>query len=405
MKMSRGAKKTNSISNLLAWLTAIAFAGRIPVTCRAPLASVTTNRMKNCSLIVAGFFGLLLLSGCATAPNPLAGLPPAADPHVIGHRVVENYLVRNLRTNKTGIVVYPEICAAFGALRFAAATGDAALQAQLIHRFDFALTPAGKKQVPTGGHVDLSVFGVAPLEIYLLNGDTNFLALGRHLAEAQWDAPLAGGLTRETRWWVDDAYMIGSLQIQAYRATHEEKFADHIATQLAAYLDRLQEANGLFHHGPEAPFFWARGNGWVAASLAEVLSSLPPTHPQYARLLAGYRQMMAGLKASQAPSGLWHQLLDDPASFEETSGTGMFTYAMLMGVKRGWLPAAEYADCARRGWTALCAQLDADGNLREICVGTNQSKDKQFYLDRPRQAGDLHGQAPLLWCACALLEK
>jgi len=76
-----------------------------------------------------------------------------------------------------------------------------------------------------------------------------------------------------------------------------------------------------------------------------------------------------------------------------------------VGVKRGWLPVAEYADCARRGWTALCAQLDADGNLREICVGTNQSKDKQFYLDRPRQAGDLHGQAPLLWCACALLEK
>jgi rhamnogalacturonyl hydrolase YesR len=107
----------------------------------------------------------------------------------------------------------------------------------------------------------------------------------------------------------------------------------------------------------------------------------------------------------QAPSGLWHQLLDDPQSFEETSGTGMFTYAMIVGVKNGWLAAADYGDAARRGWLALCGKVDANSNLTDICVGTNQSKDKQFYLDRPRQAGDLHGQAPVLWCAWALLEK
>jgi rhamnogalacturonyl hydrolase YesR len=165
----------------------------------------------------------------------------------------------------------------------------------------------------------------------------------------------------------------------------------------------LQEPNGLFHHGPEAPFYWARGNGWVAASLAEVLQSLPVTHPQYARLMAGYKKMMAGLKSVQAPSGLWHQLLDDPQSFEETSGTGMFTYALIVGIKHGWL-GPEYADCARRGWLALCGKIDAKGNLHDICVGTNQSRDKQFYLDRPRQTGDLHGQAPLLWCAWALTD-
>ena len=199
--------------------------------------------------------------------------------------------------------------------------------------------------------------------------------------------------------------MVGSLQIQAYRATKDSKYADRVATQLAAYLDKLQETNGLFHHGPEAPFYWGRGNGWVAASLAEVLQSLPPDHPQYARLMAGYKKMMAGLQAVQGADGLWHQLLDDPQSFEETSSTGMFTYAMIVGVKNGWLDAAEYGDCARRGWIALCGRIDGQGNLHDICVGTNQSKDKQFYLDRPRSIGDLHGQAPLLWCAWALVDK
>lgn len=361
--------------------------------------------MKNPAVLFALLLAASLFTGCATAKPNLTNWPAGSDPRTVGLRVAENYLERQYRTNKTGFIVYPEICAAFGALRFADATGNTNLEQKLITRFAPVLLPGNKVLIPPGGHVDNSVFGVMPLEIFLLAADTNFLALGVSMADAQWVNPLTNGLTRETRWWVDDAYMIGSLQIQAYRATHDMKYADHVATQLAAYLDRLQEANGLFHHGPEAPFYWSRGNGWVAASLAEVLQSLPPTHPQYARLMAGYQKMMLGLKNCQAPSGLWHQLLDDPASFEETSGTGMFTYAMIVGVKHGWLAAVEYGDTARHGWLALCEKIDAKSNLTEICVGTNQSKDKQFYLDRPRQAGDLHGQAPVLWCAWALVEK
>lgn len=352
-------------------------------------------------LLAAGLF-----SGCTTAKSNFTHWPAGQDPRTIGLRVSENYLERNFRTNsKAGFIVYPEVCAAFGALRFADAIGDTNLEQKLIARFAPVWLPENKKWIPPGGHVDYSVFGVVPLEIFLLKADPDSLALGLALADAQWVEPLTNGLTRETRWWVDDAWMIGSLQIQAYRATHEAKYADHVATQLAAYLDKLQEANGLFHHGPEAPFYWSRGNGWVAAALAEVLQSLPPTHPQYARLMAGYKKMMAGLKSCQASSGLWHQLLDDLASFEETSGTAMFTYAMIVGVKHGWLDAAAYGEPARRGWLALCGKIDANSNLTEICVGTNQSKEKQFYLDRPRQAGDLHGQAPMLWCAWALVEK
>ena len=359
-------------------------------------------------LAVAGVF-----TGCA-APGPsglvakdnFSGWPANADPAAVGVRVAENYLAREFRTNKpNGFIVYPEVCAAFGAMRFAEATGNADLKQKLIARFSPVLQPENKILIPAGGHVDLSVFGVVPLEIYLLDGDTNFLALGLSLADRQWHAPLATGLTRETRWWVDDCWMVGSLQIQAFRATKDSKYADRVATQLAAYLDKLQEPNGLFHHGPDAPFYWSRGNGWVAASLAEVLQSLPPDHPQYARLMAGYQKMMAGLKAVQSPSGMWRQLLDEPTAWDETSGTGMFTYAMIVGVKHGWLNEADYGDCARRGWIALCEKIDGQGNLHDICVGTNQSKDKQFYLDRPRSIGDLHGQAPLLWCAWALVEK
>ena len=266
------------------------------------------------------------------------------------------------------------------------------------------LTPDGGQFISTNRHVDFHVFGVLPLEIYLLNGDTNWLALGLEKADDQWIDPLPNGLARESRFWVDDSFMIGSLQIQAYRATHDPKYADHAADELAAYLDKLQQPNGLFFHADVSHHFWGRGNGWFAAALAEVLSSLPPDHPKYARLMTGYKLMMAALVHYQSPSGLWRQLVDDPQAWDETSCTGMFTYAMILGVNHGWLDAS-YEKVARRGWIGLCGKIDADGNVRDVCVGTNQKDDTQYYLDRPRATGDLHGQAPVLWCAWALLQK
>jgi len=100
---------------------------------------------------------------------------------------------------------------------------------------------------------------------------------------------------------------------------------------------------------------------------------------------------------------MWHQLIDGPDTWPETSGTAMFTFAFITGVKEGWLDAATYGPAAKRAWLALTDYLDADANLREVCEGTGTSPNRQHYLDRQRITGDLHGQAPMLWCASAFL--
>jgi rhamnogalacturonyl hydrolase YesR len=357
----------------------------------------------------AFLLGAFLLAGCAAvkpsaATSAFQNLPPNCDPKSVGEKVCANFLPRKIYCNTDGFIVYPEVCAAFGALRFADTAGDSALKQKLIGRYESILTPAGSKAVSTQHHVDFHVFGVLPLEIYLVSGDERYRDFGLRLADDQWLNPRPDGLAQETRWWVDDCFMIGSLQIQAYRATQDAKYADRVATELAAYLDKLQQPNGLFFHADVSPHFWGRGNGWFAAALAEVLRSLPPDHPKHARLMTGYQTMMAALKKYQAPSGLWRQLVDDEQAWDETSCTGMFTYAMIVGVKHGWLDAS-YGDTARRGWIGLCGKIDDTGAVRDVCVGTNQKDDTQYYLDRPRATGDLHGQAPVLWCAWALLEK
>jgi rhamnogalacturonyl hydrolase YesR len=124
--------------------------------------------------------------------------------------------------------------------------------------------------------------------------------------------------------------------------------------------------------------------------------------------------MMMPLLKHQNPSGLWRQLVDKPDAWEETSGSGMFAYAIVTGVKRGWLDEQTYGPVGRKAWLALVHSLDEKGNLTNVCVGTNKAAkevgtdlDAQyaFYLARERVAGDYHGQAALLWTAAALLEK
>ncbi len=52
--------------------------------------------------------------------------------------------------------------------------------------------------------------------------------------------------------------------------------------EMVSYLDKLQQPNGLFYHAPDVPFFWGRGDGWVAAGMAEMLRDLPQDHPRHA---------------------------------------------------------------------------------------------------------------------------
>lgn len=344
---------------------------------------------------------------CAAAPAAYEFGPWAAgtSPTEIGNRVAERFLsaAPAQSPKPTRYVPYREVCTWYGALTFADVSKNKGLAEQLAKRFDPLLTPASWDLIPPLNHVDYCVFGAVPLELYMQTQRPQYRALGLQIADGQWDNPTPEGYTRQTRLWIDDMFMITAVQVQAYRATGDAKYLDRAAREMAYYLDQLQQPNGLFFHAPDAPFFWGRGNGWVAVGMAEVLRSLPETHPQHARILAGYRKMMGTLLQFQAADGMWRQLIDKPEAWPETSCTGMFAFAFVTGVRNGWLDAATYGPAAKKAWLKLITYLDANADLREVCGGTNKKNDLQFYLDRPRIVGDMHGQAPVLWTATALL--
>jgi rhamnogalacturonyl hydrolase YesR len=365
---------------------------------------------------LAPFFVLTTILATAisiTAQSYFKNWPAGTSPQEVGKRVAENFVARKLEVEegKRKSVIYPEACGWYGSLTVAQLTKDEDLQKRLVAKFD-PLLGEHAGWISPDAHVDMRVIGIIPLEIYLQTKQQKYLDLGKGLADKQWDNPTPDGITKEARYWIDDMFMITAVQVQAFRATNDQKYLDRAALTMAAYLDKLQQPNGLFFHAADSAFYWGRGNGWVAAGMAELLRTLPKNHPKRARILEGYRTMMASLLKYQNADGLWRQLVDHPDVWAETSSTGMFTFAMVTGVKNGWLPAKTYGPAARNAWLGLVKHLDKDANVTDVCIGTNKAnaevgpdreKQLKFYLDRPRHTGDLHGQSPILWSASALM--
>jgi len=353
----------------------------------------------------------------------LKKFPEGCEPEFIGKKLTERYLQTphshwgNINSeHKVTFVTYPDVCAWLGALWFTQSIKDENLYNKLVDRFDPLFTTE-KDFLPTlrpTAHnvVDWYVFGAVPLEIYKKKKEQKYLDLGMKYADGQWILPENPkdyekewhdkGYSWQTRLWIDDMFMITAVQDQAYLVTGDKKYIDRSASEMVLYLDRIQRENGLFYHAPEAPFFWGRGNGWMAVGMAELLRILPKDNPNSEKIKEAYKKMMKTLLRYQGYDGMWGQLIDDPNSWRETSGTAMFTYAMIVGVKNGWLDKKTYGAAARKGWLALLTYLNEDYNLRNVCEGTGTKNDYNHYINRKRLIGDLHGQAALMWCAYGL---
>jgi len=332
-------------------------------------------RMSNWALLILASTIITSSLQSIAQPKEFSKWPTGASPQEIGKRVTKRFLATPhlLSQDSQPFITYPESVTWYGALTFAQLSGNKDLSAGLIQRFQ-PLLNQDAKLVPRPTHVDLTVFGVVPLEIYIENEEGVYLDLGRKLADEQWANPTQEGLTNQTRFWIDDMYMITAVEVQAYRATRDSKYLDRAALEMSAYLDKLQQPNGLFYHAPDAPFFWGRGNGWVAAGMTELLRSLPANHPRRARIMEGYRKMMAALVKYQGNDGMWRQLIDHPEAWPETSSTGMFTFAMVTGVKNA-------CSAQRLAWTGQVHRTQWRHSQR---LRRNGQEQQSSILSRPQ---------------------
>jgi rhamnogalacturonyl hydrolase YesR len=109
-----------------------------------------------------------------------------------------------------------------------------------------------------------------------------------------------------------------------------------------------QDANGK-------PIYWARGNGWVIASMALVLQSVPAGDPRRAKYSSMLQTMAARLVQLQGSDGMWRSsLLDAPLYPQpETSSTALIAYALAYGIESKLLDASTYLPAVAKAWQGL----------------------------------------------------
>lgn len=208
--------------------------------------------------------------------------------------------------------------------------------------------------------------------------------------------------------WMDDLYMACPFLARWSQYTGDPKYLDDAAGQILRMAARLQDADGVWFHsyfvneGKHSPFKWGRANGWGVVATVEVLSAMPASDPLRPKLIEVLRRHLEGVKRLQAADGMWHQVLDHPELWEETSCTAMFAYGFARAANRGWIDASNM-EVARRAFAGLRSQVTPEGVVKGTCAGTNIGIELSYYADRPRPDDDLHGRGVVLLAGSEIL--
>ncbi len=126
--------------------------------------------------------------------------------------------------------------------------------------------------------------------------------------------------------------------------------------------------------------FWARGNGQIAASLANVLESLSPDAPHYDEYLESYREIMIALLNLQREDGFWNISLADSENFagKELTGTALITYAMAWGIRTKLIDADTFTPLVNKAINGmLAASIHKNGALGWVQGNGKEPKDGQ----------------------------
>ena len=150
---------------------------------------------------------------------------------------------------------------------------------------------------------------------------------------------------------------------------------------------------------------WGRGNGWVYVSLSDALENIPEGFSGRDFLMDFYHSFTEGLVKLQDADGLWHQVLNRPDSYQETSCTGMFMLGLCRGIKNGWLDKETYMPYVERAYLGLLdKKISSTGNVYDVCMGSGNAKKVEYYMNLGAVDNDDHGTGVILTAIAEMMK-
>jgi len=229
---------------------------------------------------------------------------------------------------------------------------------------------------PRLAHADDAAIGQAYLDLYQRFHDPAMLTPIRERMDAVMQLP--DDKAKPLWWWCDALFMAPPVLTKLSRITGDRKYLDYMDREWWITSNLLYDSNvHLFyrdatflskHEANGSGLFWSRGNGWVMAGLARVLTEMPSDYPSRAKYVNQFQQMASEIASIQGSDGLWRPGLLDPSAYPlpEDSGSAFFVYALAYGVNNGLLDRARYLPIIEKGWAGLVSHIYQDGRLGSI---------------------------------------
>lgn len=227
--------------------------------------------------------------------------------------------------------------------------------------------------------------------------------------------------------WLDGLYMGQPFYMEYETKFNNKKNYPDIFRQFANVVKHMRnEETGLYYHGYDASRevfwcdketglsknYWLRALGWYSMALLDTLSKTEPEgyEKEYEELKKVFRDYIDSVLKYQDESGMWYQLpalAGKEPNYLETSGSSIFAFAILRGVRLGFLPES-YRQYGEKAFQGVCDKYlkveNGELHLGGICLvaglgpADNLKRDGSFeyYMSEPIVKDDAKGVGPFL---------
>ena len=227
--------------------------------------------------------------------------------------------------------------------------------------------------------------------------------------------------------WLDGLYMIQPFYVR-YETIHGKKnYADTVSQFKNVRNIMFDEEAKLYYHGYDdskqmfwanketglSKNFWLRSIGWFLVGLADCMDYMDEQmYDEFNTLKVIFKEAIDGILLYQdKESKMFWQVPNFPGregNYLETSGSSMISYAILKGVRLGFLPE-RYRRIGVEIFDGIVAKYltvkeDGDLNLAGICLvaglgpENNLRRDGsyEYYISEPIVENDAKGVGPLI---------
>lgn len=232
--------------------------------------------------------------------------------------------------------------------------------------------------------------------------------------------------------WLDGLYMAQPFYMEYERRFGSDEGCMDSFRQFHNVENHMKdEKTGLYFHGYDesremywadketgcSKNFWLRALGWFVAALVDTAEAAGDKFPEEQEHL---HKMLADVVEAilkyQDESGMFYDVVDhpeDPRNYLETSGTALISYAILKGVRLGYL-SAKYQEAGRKAFDGIVEKYlgrneDGTPKLGGICLvsglGGAQHRDGslEYYFSEPVVENEAKGVGPLIYAYTEML--